>query len=301
MSNCQQVEMMQQKETSAFVFSPKLIVLVRDAIKHSSQQSPVFWRWFQLRWTIHLSNNGDRVQKLDNLKACNSSNSSQYIYHFPALCKYFALRCKNQTRSNRREKFCLVWPFSSESCWLITKRERHRAWAKTGNPFSRRRHFSRAVSKRERGWLIDRDIVASLHILLFSHMSPGFFWLKPKSGCFLFLSKGACFLFLYLSVFVHCLVCAYCTRSPSPVMHIFCLRQEESGLWLGPGRVMYCSKRGALILALSKAVLVLLFHLVSICLCILLGPRVGGWSMRGEVWVRDAKGGSDYPLRGTWG
>ena len=92
-----------------------------------------------------------------------------------------------------------------------------KSWAKTGNPFSRRRHFSRAVSKRERGWLIDRDIVASLHILLFSHMSPGFFWLKPKSGCFLFLSKGACFLFLYLSVFVHCLVCAYCTCSPSPL------------------------------------------------------------------------------------
>ena len=167
-----------------------------------------------------MSNNGDRVQKLDNLKACNSSNSSQYIYHFPALCKYFALRCKNQTRSK-------------ESCWLITKKERDMGpGQKRVIPLAEEDIFLDigAVSKRERGWLIDRDIVASLHILLFSHMSPGFFWLKPKSGCFLFLSKGACFLFLYLSVFVHCLVCAYCTRSPSPVMHIFCLRQEESGL-----------------------------------------------------------------------
>ena len=69
-------------------------------------------------------------------------------------------------------------------------------------------------------------------------------------------------------------LCLLYSDSPSPVMHIFCLRRGE---WfvIEAGWGMYCWKR-ELILALSETVLVLLFHFVSICLCILVGPWVGG-------------------------
>ena len=129
--------------------------------------------------------------------------------------------------------------------------------------------------EREIGWL-----TGTWWPLLFScsHLSPGSCpapgW-SPKVAVVCFFPKVPVFCFFISSQFLCAVLSVSTLPSPAPVMHIFCLRRGE---WfvIEAGWGMYCWKR-ELILALSETVLVLLFHFVSICLCILVGPWVGGW------------------------
>ena len=90
-----------------------------------------------------------------------------------------------------------------------------------------------------------------------SHVSPGSFWLKPKSGCFLFLPRGGCFLFLYLSVFVRTVLSVSTVQCTLSLPRYAYLLSETGGEWFvigaSSGYVLLSKRGGELILALSKA------------------------------------------------
>ena len=116
-----------------------------------------------------------------------------------------------------------------------------------------------------------------------SHMSPGSFWLKPKSGCFLFLSKVAVFCF-FISQFLCPVYLVPAVQWLSLPRYAYLLSQTGGEWFVIGARSGYVLRGGAHPSHVKSGcwLLVLLFHLVSICLCILLGPRVGGWV--GGVW-----------------
>ena len=146
-----------------------------------------------------------------------------------------------------------------------------------------RRNHLFSSRREERGWLIDGDTPCPTWWTL--PCSPVLTCLQAPSGSspsldvFCFFPRWLFSASLSPSFCALSTLCLLYSGSPSPVMHIFCLRQGESGLWLGPGRVMYWEGLAHPGHVKSSCwLLVLLFHLVSICLCILLGPRVGGLS-----------------------
>ena len=138
-----------------------------------------------------------------------------------------------------------------------------------------------------------------------SHVSPGSFWLKPKSGSFLFLPRGGCFLFLYLSVFVRTVLSVSTVQCTLSLPRYAYLLSETGGEWFVIGAssgYVLLSKRGGNSswpcqnqMPTSCPSISLRFNLSLYPA----GPQ-GGWVVGGE-WVRDAKGGFDDPQRGTSG
>ena len=121
----------------------------------------------------------------------------------------------------------------------------------------------------------------------------------------------AVFCFFISQFFVRA-VLSVSTVQHSPFPRYAYLLSETGGEWFvigaSSGYVLLSKRRGALILALSKADADFLsfyftsFQFVSVS-CWAPG-WMGGWGMTGDVppshggvWVRDAKGGSHYPLR----
>ena len=141
--------------------------------------------------------------------------------------------------------------------------------------------------------------LSSSHVLLFSHVSR-LLLAQAQVWMFSVSFQGGCFLFLYLSVFVHCLPCAYSTVTLHPPLCISSV-SDRGRVVCDWGQVGLCIERGWLIPATSKVAADFLssystwFQFVSVS-CWAPGWVGGGWG-----WVRDAKGGFDDPQRGTSG